>query len=41
MIGEIYLVVLFAVGMISYCHFKEELCKDDDEIEDLDLPIYK
>jgi hypothetical protein len=33
MIGEMYLIVLFAAGIVSYCHFKEHLCKDDDDLE--------
>ena len=49
MLGEIYLVVLFAIGMVTYFHFKEQICSDDninninnmDDIDDLDIPIYK
>jgi len=44
MLGEIYLIVLFAVGIVTYCHFKKQLCKDDDEFDhenELKIPIYK
>ena len=46
MLGEIYLVVLCAVAMVTYCHFKEQICSDDninsmDELDDQYIPIYK
>jgi len=43
MFGEIYIIVLCAVGIISYFHFKEQLCKDDDfdDENELNIPIYK
>ena len=43
MFGEIYLVVLFAIGMVTYFHFKEQICSDDNinNMDDLDIPIYK
>jgi hypothetical protein len=44
MLGEIYLFVLCAVGIVTYFHFKQQICSDDmdmDDIDDLDIPIYK
>ena len=45
MLGEIYLVVLCAVGIVTYFHFKQQICSDNindmDDIDDLDIPIYK
>jgi len=46
MLGEIYLVVLFSVAMVTYFHFKEQICSDDninsmDDLDDLYIPIYK
>ena len=46
MLGEIYLVVLCAVGIVTYFHFKQQICSDMDmdDIDDLDnnnIPIYK
>lgn len=42
MLGEIYLFVLCAVGIVTYFHFKQQICSDDmDDIDDLNIPIYK
>jgi hypothetical protein len=46
MLGEIYLVVLCAIGIVTYFHFKEQICSDDninsmDDLDDLNIPIYK
>jgi hypothetical protein len=49
MFGEIYLLVLCAVGVVTYFHFKEQICSDEninnmddmDDIDDLNFPIYK
>jgi hypothetical protein len=37
MLGEIYLILLFTVGIVTYFHFSPSICMDDD----LDIPIYK
>jgi hypothetical protein len=46
MLGEIYLFVFCAVAMVTYFHFKEEICSNDninsmDDLDDLYIPIYK
>ena len=40
MFGEIYLIVIFAVGAVTYFHFAPNICMDDD-MDDLNVPIYK
>ena len=46
MFGEIYLLVLCAVGAVTYFHFKEQICSDEninnmDDLDNLNFPIYK
>ena len=46
MLGEIYLVVLCTIGIVTYFHFKEQICSDDninsmDDLDELYIPIYK
>jgi hypothetical protein len=41
MLGEIYLVVLCAVGIVTYFHFAPSICIQEDYNDDLDIPIYK
>ena len=45
MLGEIYLIVIFAVGMVTFCHFKDHIFSFNedinDDIDNLNFPIYK
>ena len=40
MFGEIYLVIIVAVGMITYFHFAPSICIPED-YDDFNVPIYK
>ena len=46
MLGEIYLVVLCTVGIVTYFHLVPKICIDEDinvldDMNDLRVPIYK
>jgi len=40
MLGEIYLVVIMAVSMVTYFHFSPSICIQED-YDDFNVPIYK